>query len=526
MLKTTSAVISLDGTPTFPPGKATLPVQAGDDLRFSCTGFIDEGDHNLGSIQADGDGRAPDHKLVDDGAADDKYPLAGSVRYALGGGILDPSGKPIARFLVGRAKRMQAPKTGSLVLFANDDKPSDNKRVSDPKIQTPWNISVDVIHDDGILPPPNTPGLEIADIDIVQVTQDAAGDSIMVGSKSTAVRAYLTVPDPSRLPKGTAITGTVNVFAVPPDAGAGFSVGKFPALNGATVQVVTKGKTIDRSQTDASLNFEIPGSVLTVNTDISHFRFEVTASVPQLPGGPLPGGPATGQRTAGFVRPGGTLSLNVVYVYTPVNGSPPLGPNVANLHYPNVAERLPVQDSWAANAMLPGSPIQPTSPSIVTLDVDVGGNGSKYGDILSAVNSLVLTGLLVVANPGAPLMSLVPANPAPSGPLVAGIQGGTNLAVGTYLDADENAAHEINHTLGIMHAASPGCVTPSDIDATLPAASDAPGWSFSGAPLVSGAFGIAAHTVVANQTSALMGYCPVKWPTAAEYDRGYRRLSS
>ena len=275
-------MVSLDGTPPFPPGKATLPVQAGDDLRFSCTGFIDEGDHNLGSIQADGDGKAPDHHLIDDGPADDKYPLPSTVRYALGAGILDGASKPIARFPLGRVKTMQAPKTGLLVLFANDDKPQDNKPVGDSKIQTPWVISVDVIHDDGIPPPPNTPGLEISDIDIVQVTQDAAGDSVMVGGKITAVRAYLTVPEISRLPPGTPIDGTVKVFAVPPDGGAAFTVGQFPALNRKTVHVVAKGQRIDRSQTDASLNFEVPGSVLIVNTDISHFRFEITASVGDL----------------------------------------------------------------------------------------------------------------------------------------------------------------------------------------------------------------------------------------------------
>jgi hypothetical protein len=117
-------------------------------------------------------------------------------------------------------------------------------------------------------------------------------------------------------------------------------------------------------------------------------------------------------------------------------------------------------------------------------------------------------------------MALVPANAAPSGTTTNGIQAGNYVAVGTYPDAGTIAAHEINHTLGIKHAASPGCATPSDIDANLPAACDAPGWSFTGGT------GIGAHAVVANQTPALMGYCSVRWPTAPEYDRGYRRLSS
>ena len=54
-----------------------ISVNAGDLLRFQCAGFLDEGDHNLGEIIADGEGRAPDGHLVDDGAADAAFSMFG-----------------------------------------------------------------------------------------------------------------------------------------------------------------------------------------------------------------------------------------------------------------------------------------------------------------------------------------------------------------------------------------------------------------------------------------------------------------
>ena len=60
-----TTVVSVLG-PSVPVGSVT----AGNQLRFSCVGFVDEGEHNLGRIEADGDGRALDHHLIDDGPAD------------------------------------------------------------------------------------------------------------------------------------------------------------------------------------------------------------------------------------------------------------------------------------------------------------------------------------------------------------------------------------------------------------------------------------------------------------------------
>jgi hypothetical protein len=51
------------------------------------------------------------------------------------------------------------------------------------------------------------------------------------------------------------------------------------------------------------------------------------------------------------------------------------------------------------------------------------------------------------------------------------------------------------------------------VDATLPIAADAPGWT----PIDSLIEGVG--------TAALMGYCPTTWPTAEEFSRGYRRLA-
>src|SRR5262249_39723875 len=112
---------------------------------------------------------------------------------------------------------------------------------------------------------------------------------------------------------------------------------------------------------------------------------------------------------------------------------------------------------------------------------------------------------------------LVPPNPSPppSG-YIDGISDGDRIVI---VSGDPNAAariaaHELNHTLGLKHAASPGCPTPNWIDATLPIAADAPGWT-------------AIDSLVEGVgTPAAMGYCPNKWPTAEEFSRGYRRLAA
>jgi len=485
-----------------------MSVNKGDLLGFSCAGFLDEGDHNLGEIIADGDGRAPDGHLVDDGAADAAYPLPGKTRYALAGGILDGSMNLIDRFMLGRAKQLVAPATGQLAVFANDDKPDDNHIASGQ--QTPWVVSIDVTSPTP--PPPNTPGLQIADIQIVQVAQYPEGDCVLVGGKTTAVRAFLKVLDPSYAGQAV-VGGTVQVSRTQDMIVLGTPL---PALNpkgtpNAAV-IALAGAPVNSSDTASSLNFDVPGSLLSINADMFHFTFKVSVFIINPQTGQsfdLPGYMDVDQRSAGFV-PGFPLSLSLVLASVSVDGSPPQVANAASLNVEQTELRLPLSDGSLQ--------VQPAVPPVVSLpDVDVGGKGDGYVDVVGWIKQLVSMKQLAPANLGDRFLVLVPPNPSPpkDGEYRVGLSDGDRVAVvsGDPSDAARIAAHELNHTLGLAHAASPGCNTPSGIDATLPIAADAPGWT-------------AIDSLVEGLgTPAAMGYCGSPWPTAEEFSRGYRRLA-
>jgi hypothetical protein len=481
-----------------------ISVNAGDRLRFNCTGFIDEGDHNLGEIIADGDGRAPDGHLVDDGAADSPhYPFPGKTRYALAGGILDASMNLIDRFMIGRFTQFVATATGQIALFANDDKPGDNHSASDQ--QTPWVVSIDVTSPTPP-PPPNTPGLRIADIQIVQIAQNLQGDCVLVAGKTTAVRAFVTVLDPSYAGR-TEVDGTVEVIRV--DNGGNMTVvGTFPALNPGgkanAAVLALAGDPVNSSGTSSSLNFDVPGSVLPVGKEFSHYTFKVRAF---LMNQDRPGYMDVDQRSAGFV-PGFGLSVSLVLVSAPVNGSPPQVPTAASLNVEQTEYRLPLSDGSLQ--------VQPAFPPVVFLAYDVGDKGDGYWDVLSQIKQLVLSKWLVPANPSDLFLVLVPPNPSPLQGATVELSDGEAIAIvsGDPSKCTRLAAHGLNHTLGLKHAASPGCSTPNDIDATLPIAADAPGWT------------AIDSLVEAVGTPAAMGSCDSAWPTAEEFSRGYRRLAT
>jgi hypothetical protein len=501
---TVSAVVTLVGR-----NNTGISVNAGDLLRFNCTGFIDEGDHNLGEIIADGEGRAPDGHLVDDGAADSAYPFPGKTRYALAGGILDASMNLIDRFMIGRFTQFVAPATGQIALFANDDKPGDNHSASGH--QTPWVVSIDVTSP-APPPPPNTPGLRIADIQIVQIAQNLQEDCVLVAGKTTAVRAFVTVLDPSYAGRAE-VGGTVEVIRVN-NGGNMTVVGTFPALNpegkpNAAVLALA-GAPVDSSNTSSSLNFDVPGSFLPVDKEFSHYTFKVSVFIIDKQTGQRFDGPGymdVDQRSAGFV-PGFPLSISLVLVSAPVNGSPPQVPSATSLNVEQTELRLPLSDGSLQ--------VQPAFPPVVTLPFDVGDKGDGYEDVLLRIADMVQRMTLRPANPNDRFLVLVPPNPSPpAGGHVVGLSDGDYVAVVSAdpTDAARIAAHELNHTLGLAHAASPGCLTPSGIDATLPIAADAPGWT-------------AIDSLVESVgTPAAMGYCPSPWPTAEEFSRGYRRLA-
>lgn len=481
-----------------------MVVAAGDELRVTCVGFIDEGDHNLGRIKVDGDGRAPGGDMVDDGAADSKYPLDGGVRYALVGRII--GGGKDRTFALGRSAHLRAPVSGVLFLGANDDQPDDNTPARG--LQNPWTVTVDHIVPDPPAPKAS-PGLRIHDIQILQVAQSSKRESMLVSGKTTTVRAFITVPRP--LPAGTRVNGFVVVHHPQLPGGA-----KFFALNGTgspnAVQVALEGDDVDANQTSASLNFEVPGSALPF-ADGTPFQFDVTVFVNE--------GQNTSDgfthfdfRSAGFLLPPAPLVIHYLGIRAPFNGGPTLTPMVADLFtaLPGIETRLPVPDGSVQ--------LLAASPAMLTIDVDIGGDGAGYDEMLKRL-VMLRVGPFSPVNPdlwsNQTVMGVVAPNPSPpkKGGWTSGIQWGSTVIVGLYSSADETAAHELNHTLGLHHAAAANatCKMPQDIDSTLPTAADAPGWS------------TIDHTVVEAGRPALMGYCNRRWPTEEEYSRGYRALA-
>jgi hypothetical protein len=343
----------------------------------------------------------------------------------------------------------------------------------------------------------------------MQVAQNAAGDCVLVGGKNTMVRAFVTVLDPTFL-AGLSIVGSMVVTRT-----QGGTVGTFPALNPSgtsnAVVVTLAGTPVDRNATASSLNFEVPGTSLPVNADLSHYTFSVTASVlNEGTGGAFdaPGYTDTDQRSAGFAS-GFGLSVSLVLVSASVNGSPPILASAASWNAEQTEARLPIPDGTLN--------VQPSTPPVIAVAADVGGDGSGYADVLNFIRTEVTKQALKPANPGDRFVVLVPPNPSP--PATGSVIGLSDMDQIAVVSADakspNTAAHELNHTLGLQHAASPGpgCLTPADVDATLPIAADAPGWT----PIDSLIEGVG--------TAALMGYCPTTWPTAEEFSRGYRRLA-
>ncbi|WP_437980903.1 hypothetical protein [Sorangium sp. So ce117] len=477
-----------------------LAVSAGDALRFECVGFIDQGTRFLHQIQVDGDGRRQNGGLEDDRRPDAGYPLPDGVRYALIGGIVDGFGTRIATFHIGKVASMRAPATGTLVLGANDDVPGDNTPVRGHP-QTPWRVSIDRTVPDPP-PPPGTPGLRIDDIQIVQVATPSGGDRVLVGGKTTVVRAFLSIRNP--LPPGTVVDGFVEVGLV---GGAGV---RFNALNPTGridgVQVPLFGTAVDPSKTSASLNFEVLGSALPVDIERSHYVFKVTVFIRNLT--EQDGFFHTDQVSAGFAR-GRPILFRLLRIQTPVDTgrfgtSIDPTPFLSNLSALGMEARLPVPDGSVF--------VAPTRPATITLEIDVGGDGSGYGEMVARINFIRLFAGIqpelilgeTVVGVVAPSMSAVP------GGRTVGIRSLSTIIVGLYPSADTIAVHEIGHIYGLRHAS--GCLSPDNVDPSLPQRSGAPGWS----PLT--------HQVVAKGKPAIMSYCGDTWPTAEEYVRVYRSL--
>ncbi len=250
-MATQSTLVAVTGLPV---NTALTAQGAQDRIRISSVGFADEGQRWLHSIIVDADGRTPEGKLEDDGPADGNYPLPGGVRYSL---LCSIGSQTLP---VGASSDFFAPAKGDIFLLANDDDPSDNKWAV-KQDQFPWLVSVDLTQPDPP-PPPKTPGLSIEDIEIIQVTQSAAGKSPRVGGKTTLVRAYLTIHDPSMLPGAPTFNGYVRVRptdqADQTDTGA-----KFPALNptGAPNAVVVRleGSPLDKTSDVSVSQLRDPG---------------------------------------------------------------------------------------------------------------------------------------------------------------------------------------------------------------------------------------------------------------------------
>jgi hypothetical protein len=495
-MSTQSVLVSVTG-PVVNTGLSAQSAQ--DKITIHCVGFVNQGQRWLHDIIVDGDGRTPEHNFEDDGPADANYPLPGGVRYSL---LCRIGGQTVS---VGTARQFFAPAVGPIFVLANDDKPFDNKPEPKQK-QTPWLVSVDLTQPDPP-PPPSTPGLSIEDIEIIQVTQSATGDSVLVGGKTTLVRAYLTVHDRSKLPVAPLFNGYVRVrptqMANLSDTGL-----QFFALNptgaGNAVVVRDEGSSLDKNQTSVSLNFEVPGGALPVNVDISHFTFEVVVWIGQEKTN-APGFSSRDQRSAGFWFMGHPVSCSFVLIRAPVNGVIQF-PNFADLitRYNDAMVRLPVADN--------GFSLLSATPLVIQMSHDVGGDGSRLADVFGDLKTLILLKFILPANPNDTILAWAPANPG-SGLITTGIAplgGKVLVATDTFGVGDVTIAHELCHTFRIRHA---NCGNPKDVDETLPVALDAQGWD------------TLTKLVVPSSTNALMSDCTPEWTTETEYQRAHTFLT-
>jgi hypothetical protein len=478
-----------------------LRVSAGDILRFECAGFVDEGMRWLHPIRVDGDGRKSDGALEDDRPPDGGYPLATANRYALIGAILDGFGNPIELFPIGKVARLAAPATGTLAIGANDDAPADNAPVPGHP-QTPWRVSIDHTVADPP-PPPGTPGLRIDRLQVLQVAAPSGGDRVLVGGKTTTIRAFLSLRNP--LPAGTRIDGFVEVGLV----GGGSTLVNALNPTGApdAVQVPLFGAAVNANQTTASLNFEVPGVSLPVDVERSHYVFKVTGFVGSLV--EQDGYFHTDQLSAGFA-PGRPLQLDLLKILTPVDTGrfgPPVDPTpfLPALTTIGLEAQLPVPDGAVRFVA--------ARPASITLEIDVGGTGGGYDELVARVNFLRLGALI---QPELILGETVLGVVAPSFAAVSsrtvGIRALSTVIVGLYPTADATAVHELGHVHGLGHAG--GCLSPAGIDPTLPRVAGAPGWS------------MLTRKVIAAGTPASMSYCGTRWPTEEEYVRVYRRRTT
>ena len=256
-----------------------LAVAAGDLLWIGCAGYVDQGDHTTfpeGNWRIEVDAAGVDYKWrkpADDGAADDSYPLPGTRRYALIGGVVDAGGNRLATFAIGKQPWTRAPASGTLFLGSNDNRPDDNKPIpADARnVQTPWIVGVDRIVPDPPAPP-TTRGLRISSITLAQFGR--ATDAPLSFLAPTTVRALLTTP--TRLPAGTPVDGFVDVGPI--DSSARVRVAaRNPTGTPDAVRVAVVGEAVDDKLTSSTLNFEVPIKALAPFGQFAHYVFEVTA---------------------------------------------------------------------------------------------------------------------------------------------------------------------------------------------------------------------------------------------------------
>ncbi|HEX6368601.1 MAG TPA: hypothetical protein VF006_06705 [Longimicrobium sp.] len=472
-----------------------ISVAPGDTVRFDCQGWINQGwsARIAGHIIVDGAGRNPDGSLNNSKPSDSGYPLVGSVRYALIGRIVDPSGTPSSPFYIGKVTGpMAVGAPGRLWIGANDNNPGDNGPASG--YRTPWRVSIDHTVPDP-LPPPGTPGLRISDIQILQVAMPSfPNDTVLVAGKSTTVRAFLDVRHP--LAPGTLVNGFVEV-----NGGARiYALNPSPMGGTDAVQPQVGGAAPDPQQTSASLNFEVAGKFLPVDGNFSHHTFKVTAFIGAE--NPQAGFSHTDQKTAGFSN-GLPMGINLISIIGRDGGDP--AAFMGNLSIEKMEEQLPVPDGGlVATRCIP--PVF-TVPDIGADDVHNLVNRINATRIAEFIDPGFLTGrdkiVFGVVVPGARVAAKFLTT------LIVPLRPNVETTEGTN-GVNTDGVHELGHMYGVGHAA--GCESPRGIDPNLPKALLRPGWTTS------------LHQVVRSGTPANMGYCQMKWRTSIEYLHIHRRL--